>query len=102
MYTKLNITLFTIIWLLILALWYCYYSHSNSQFPWWNYRWAGQEFSSWSWFWPRWGRMWSWMINNFSPEQKTIIDDLKKARENWDTAKEKELMDKLRNTRNQK
>jgi len=44
--------------------------------------------------------MWSGIINNFSSEQKTIIDELKKARESWDKNKERELMDALRNSSN--
>jgi len=97
---KLIYTLSVVIWLLVIALWICIYSHKSSLFPWeWIYwwDWAMRRFSSWANMWPRWGRMWSWVINNFSSADKAIIDELKKARESWDKDKERELMDKLRN-----
>lgn len=92
--------LVTIIWLLVIALWVCYYSHQTSQYPsnwifWW-WEWTWRRFWSWSRI-PWWSRMWSWAINNFSAEDKVIIDELMKARKSWDKNKEKELMDKLRN-----
>lgn len=98
---KNNLTkiLLLIIWLLVIALWFCIYSHQTpANFPWWE-NWMMWRFWSWTRMWPRWDRMWTWMINHFSEADKAIIDELKKARDSWDKTKERELMDKLRNSR---
>jgi len=96
------VTLYIIIWLLVIALGVCTYTHSttgnisNWMFGPWD--WTMRKF--WSWWSRMWEKMWSGIINNFSSEQKTIIDELKKARESWDKNKERELMDALRNSSN--
>lgn len=92
--------LYVIIWILIIWLWVSLYTRYTSTQNWFYgpWDWTMRRFWSWSRMW-RW-MMWSWMINNFSPEQKAIIDELKKARDSWDKDKERELMDKLRNNMN--
>lgn len=91
--------LISIIWLLVIALGICVYSRqSSSLLPMFWTDWTVRRFWSWS-RWPGWSRMWSWIINNFSSEDKAIIDELKQARDSWDKDKERELMDKLRNSR---
>lgn len=96
--------LYSVIWLLILALSYCIYYHSDSYQKMQNWSrlrwdWTLRQFWNWSGS-TKWNGIWTWINNNFSPDQKLIIDELKKVRESWDKEKERELINKLRSNIN--